>query len=237
MSNAIDLISAYNRIDARLRALYRGKGNLNFTDLVRRCAEFQPTVRKYEEELLSCARLRNAIVHNSTSERVIAEPCEDFTRLILHVAELICAPPKLSSLKERGVTGISAAAAIGEAFLVSMKLDYSNLPVYEGDRMMGMLNGRRLVRAVGEALDRGEDLDEFLRRPCREIVCEEDMARFYRVLGRNDTVQEAIDAFSDNRKLLAVIVTERGGPSRIVNILTASDLPKLIGLLEDGARQ
>ena len=34
--NALEFISAYNIIDARLRALYRGKGNLNFSDLVRR---------------------------------------------------------------------------------------------------------------------------------------------------------------------------------------------------------
>ncbi len=235
MSNAIDLISAYNRIDARLRAIYRGKGNLNFTDLVRRCAEFQPTVHKYEEELLSCARLRNAIVHNSTSERVIAEPCDDFTRLILRIADLLCAPPRLAVFKDKTVTGISSSATVGEAFLISLKRDYSNLPVYEKDRMIGILNGRRLVRAVGEALDRGEDVNEFLRKPCREVVCAEDMARFYRVLGRDDTVQEAVDAFSDNRKLLAVVVTERGGAAdRIVNILTASDLPKLISVLEDG---
>ena len=40
MSNAVDFISAYNTIDSRLRAIYRGKGNLQFSDLVRRCAEF-----------------------------------------------------------------------------------------------------------------------------------------------------------------------------------------------------
>ena len=53
MSNAIDFISAYNAIDARLRAIYRGKGNLQFTDLVRRCAAFNKTVRRYEEVLVS----------------------------------------------------------------------------------------------------------------------------------------------------------------------------------------
>ena len=74
MSNALDLISAYNIIDARMRAIYRGKGNLQFSDLVRRCAEFNRTVKKYEEDLLLCARLRNVIVHESRRDRIIAEP-------------------------------------------------------------------------------------------------------------------------------------------------------------------
>ena len=51
MSNAIEFISAFNIIDSRMRAIYRGKGNLQFSDLVRRCAEFQMTIRKYEEDL------------------------------------------------------------------------------------------------------------------------------------------------------------------------------------------
>ena len=82
MSNAIEFISAFNIIDSRMRAIYRGKGNLQFSDLVRRCAEFQMTIRKYEEDLLLCARLRNVIVHESRKDRIIAEPCDELTRLI-----------------------------------------------------------------------------------------------------------------------------------------------------------
>ena len=82
MSNAIDFISAYNTIDSKLRAIYRGRGNLQFSDLVRRCAEFNNTVRKYEEDLLLCAKLRNVIVHDSNKDRIIAEPCDDMTQLI-----------------------------------------------------------------------------------------------------------------------------------------------------------
>lgn len=68
MSNAFEFIAAYNEIDARLRAIYKGKGNLQFSDLIRRCAEFNATVKRYEDELASYARLRNAIVHNSTKK-------------------------------------------------------------------------------------------------------------------------------------------------------------------------
>lgn len=233
MSNALELISAYNLIDARLRSLYRGKGNLQFSDLVRRCAELNKTVKKYEEELMSLARLRNAIVHNSTREVLIAEPCDSFTALATHIAQLLSAPPKLKLIKEKGATGLPEKATVQDAISLIARTGYSNVPVYRGERAVGMLNNRRLVKSLGDALDRGDSIEKFLAMPCTEIMREDDFPRYYVVLGRENTVQEAIDAFENNRKLLAVVVTVSGAlGDRITNILTASDLPQLIDLLE-----
>ena len=115
--NALEFISAYNIIDARLRALYRGKGNLNFSDLVRRCADHNPVVRKYEDDLVFCAKLRNVIVHTTTTDRVVAEPCDEITQLMTHVAELLSSPPRLKLLKDKQVTGISAKETVEEALI------------------------------------------------------------------------------------------------------------------------
>lgn len=234
MSNAVDFISAYNTIDSRLRAIYRGKGNLQFSDLVRRCAEFHKTVRRYEEDLLLCARLRNVIVHESKKNKIIAEPCSEITKLICHVAELLSSPPKLSALKDKNVTGIDADATLADAFVRIAQTNYSNLPVYRGGRMLGVLNNRRVVRVVGQALERGENVDDFLQTPCADVMHEDDMFRFYKVLGKENTVQEAIDAFEENRKLLAVLVTPSGYVGdKIVNLLTSADIPQLIRMLEE----
>lgn len=233
-NNALQFISDYNLIDARLRAIYRGKGNLQFSDLVRRCAEFHPVVRRYEDDLMTFAKLRNAIVHNSTAERVIAQPCDEVTDELSHIAALLTMPPKLNKLKEKGVIGIPWESSIGDALIRIAQSGYSNLPVYSGERMVGMINNRRLVRELGNALLRKEDMDEFLARSCRSVLHDEDMLNYYKVLGRDDTVHEALEAFEDNKKLLAVIVTETGrAGDRIVNIVTAADLPRLLKLLEE----
>lgn len=230
----MDFISAYNIIDSRMRAIYRGKGNLQFSDLVRRCAQFNRTVRKYEEDLLLCARLRNVIVHESRKDRIIAEPCDELTRTICHVAQLLQAPPLLSALKDKTVTGIDAQATLSDAIDRVSRTNYSNLPVYRGRRMVGVLNNRRIVRVIGRALADGIPMEECLQLPCEKILHEDDMMRFYKVLGKNNTIQEAIDAFEDNRKLLAVIVTSSGRVGdEIVNLLTSADLPMLLRLLEE----
>ncbi len=234
MTNALELISAYNTIDARMRNLYRGKGNLQFSDLVRRCAEINKTVKKYEEELMSIARLRNAIVHNSTREVVIAEPCDEITSLASHIAKLLSAPPKLNMLRQKNVKGVNENMTVRETIRFCAREGYSNLPVYRGEKLVGMLNNRRIVRSLGDALDEGRDLDEVLDLPCEQILREDDFPRYYVLLSLDSGVQEAIDAFENNRKLLAVVVTEHGRMGdRIIDILTASDLPKLIQILEE----
>ena len=232
--NALEFISAYNIIDARLRAMYRSKGSLNFSDLVRRCADHNPVVRKYEDDLVFCAKLRNVIVHTTTTDRIVAEPCDEITRLITHIAELLSSPPRLKELKEKQVTGISAKQTVEEALIKIAKSDYSNLPVYRGEKPLGMLNNRRLVRAMGTLLMQGGALEELLTLPCEDILREEDLTKYYRILGKETPIQDAVDAFADNRKLLAVIVTPRGNWGEpILNILTSADIPRLLKYLED----
>lgn len=235
MSNAFEFIAAYNEIDARLRAIYKGKGNLQFSDLIRRCAEFNATVKRYEDELASYARLRNAIVHNSTKkERVIAEPCAEATKEIRHIADLLCRPPRLQDLKKKQLSYLSCQATLKEAFCSIAKSGFSNLPVYDGGRMLGILNNRRLVCELGKALAHGQSADEALSATCADILRDEDMYAYYKLLSAENSVQEAVTAFTENKKLLAVIVTERSAHGdKIIDILTAADLPRLMKLLED----
>ena len=57
--NAEIFIDSYNKIDAQLRELYGFKPQQSFTDVVRRSAEKNAVVRRYENELTDYARLRS----------------------------------------------------------------------------------------------------------------------------------------------------------------------------------
>ena len=234
--NASIFIDSYNKIDAQLRALYNFRSGQSFTDVVRQSADRNAAVRRYENDLVDYARLRNAIVHQSMNETIIAVPCDEVVENILRIERLICTPPTIGeTLADKQVTSIDAQICLRRAVQLIAKTGYSNLPVYNGKRMVGIINNRRLIAALGSVLHRGQSVDAFLAETSVEDVLEEgDLFIYYKYLGRRDTLQDVLNAFENNKKLLAVCVSENGkAGERIVNFITPADLPHINKMLED----
>ena len=224
--NATEFIASYNKIDAQLRELYGFKPSQPFTDVVRRSAEKNAIVRRYENELADYARLRNAIVHQSTDGRIIAVPCDDVVESIQLIERLLCSPPTVGeTLQDKRIVSIEAEISLKQAVMLMARTGYSNIPVYRGKRMIGIANNRRILRELGGVLARGLSADAWLGGTAvSDILSESDLFVYYKYIGKKDSLQEIVDAFEENRKLLAVCV---------VNFITAADLPHLNKLLED----
>lgn len=234
--NATEFIASYNKIDAQLRELYGFKPSQPFTDVVRRSAEKNTIVRRYENELADYARLRNAIVHQSTDGRIIAVPCDDVVENIQLIERLLCSPPTVGeTLQDKRIVSIEAEISLKQAVMLMARTGYSNIPVYRGKRMIGIANNRRILRELGGVLARGLSADAWLGGTAvSDILSESDLFVYYKYIGKKDSLQEIVDAFEENRKLLAVCVSENGrAGERVVNFITAADLPHLNKLLED----
>ncbi len=234
--NAAAFINAYNKIDQQLRQLYNFKPAQSFSDMIRRSAEQNAVIRKYESDLIDFARLRNAIVHQSTDGRIIAVPCDEVVDEILLIERLLCTPPRIGeSVKAKKIVSVDDAISVKQALMLIARTNYSNLPVYRGKRMVGMINNRRIIKAFGAVLERGESIDDFASHtPVGEIVRESDLFAYYKYLGKKDTLQDVLAAFEENKKLLAVLISENGCPGeRVENILTPVDLVEVNKVLED----
>lgn len=235
-TNAAVFINSYNKIDAQLRQLYNFKAAQSFSDMVRRSADMNAVVRKYESDLIDFARLRNAIVHQSTDGKIIAVPCDEVVEEMQLIERLLCTPPRIGeSIRPKKIVSVDDAISVKQAVMLIARTNFSNLPVYRGKRMVGMINNRRIIKALGSVLERGGDLDEFAAKtPVGEIVCESDLFAYYKYLGKQDTLQDVLAAFEENKKLLAVLVSEHGAAGeRIENIITSVDLVEVNKILED----
>ena len=235
-TNAAVFINSYNKIDAQLRQLYNFKAAQSFSDMVRRSADMNAVVRKYESDLIDFARLRNAIVHQSTDGKIIAVPCDEVVEEMQLIERLLCTPPRIGeSIRPKKIVSVDDAISVKQAVMLIARTNFSNLPVYRGKRMVGMINNRRIIKALGSVLERGGDLDEFAAKtPVGEIVRESDLFAYYKYLGKQDTLQDVLAAFEENKKLLAVLVSEHGAAGeRIENIITPVDLVQVNKILED----
>ena len=149
LSNAERFITAYNAIDHSLRSLYDFKKSLTFTDVVRKSVMFNSVVRKYEDDLLDYGRLRNAIIHRSNSSYVIAEPHIDVVENIEKLADIISTPPlALDRISNHEVLTMKHTAKANELIALMARSGYSNIPIYDGNELIGVANGQRDRKSV-----------------------------------------------------------------------------------------
>lgn len=235
-SNAIRFINAYNTIDQSIRAIYNFRRNISFADMIRRSVPLNSVVRRYEDKLIDYARLRNAIIHNSTDERIIAEPHDDVVQDMEHIAELISTPPLvLQSLPRKDVCILDGSTSVKRAIEISAATGFRAIPVYWEERLIGIIHNGRLVDVLGQCITDGGDLTTFSEdTQIKDVLKENDIDMTYTIRSEKLTVQEALDIFYNNRKILAIIITKKGNfLERPISILTMGDIIDLNKIVDD----
>ena len=233
-SNAERFLTAYNNIDYGLRAIYGFKRSMSFSDVVRRSVVLNSVVRKYEDDLIDYGRLRNAIVHQGNHKYIIAEPHDEIVVQIERLADLITEPPKaIDMVGNKEVITINGDMKIGSAVELIYRTGYSNLPAYEGDKLLGILNGRKLVNVIGEKISEGVNLQTFVDETAvAEILPHMGEDYYFMLADQGLTIDEAMNFFENNRKLLIILITkdgkDTGKPLKIISSADIIDMKKIL---------
>ena len=235
-SGALRFINAYNIIDQSLRSVYNYKRNLSFADVVRRTVPLNGVVRRYEDKLIDYARLRNSIVHNSTETRVIAEPHPEVVAEMEHIAGLLSSPPRVvDCINKKDVKTLPADTSVADAIEQLAVTGFKCIPIYDNNALVGIIDSSQVVNVLGDVIKNLINIEKFCKQtPVIEVLDLSSKDKTYIITSEALTVQEALDMFYRNRKLLAIIITKRGTfAERPINILTNADLLDLNKIIDD----
>lgn len=233
-SNAERFIAAYNNIDYSLRTIYDFKRSMSFSDVVRRSVVLNAVVRKYEEDLIDFGRLRNAIIHQGNHNYIIAEPHDDIVEKIERLAHLISEPPiAIDRVGNKEVITIDGDMKIAQAMELIYRTGYANLPTYEGEKLIGILNGRKLITILGKRVNDNANLEEFVRNtPVKDIITEMGDDYYFMLADEELTIDQAMNYFENNRKLVVILVTKNGKdtgkPLKIISTADIVDMKKIL---------
>lgn len=236
MSNAERFLRAYNEIDHGLRNQYNFKRAMAFTDIIRRSVLINSVVRKYEDDLIDYSRLRNAIVHSGNETDVIAEPHTNVVEKLEHIAKLICTPPRaVDSICRKDVLCVSANETIKSVIQKISKSGYSNLPVYDGEKLIGIANGQRLLDVIGRAMLNNRSIDKFSTEMLiGEIVSNQITDTYYAISDESLTLEQALNLFYKNRKMLVILITKNGSDyEKPLGIISVADIMDINSVLEN----
>ncbi|MBQ9786420.1 MAG: CBS domain-containing protein [Clostridia bacterium] len=236
LSNARRFINAYNQIDYALRAQHNFKRSMGFSDMIRRAVSVNHIVRKYEDDLIDIGRLRNAIIHGSNDDVIIAEPHEDVVLKIEHLERLITTPPKaLDVLEEKEDFTVNFDLSIKDVIKTISETKFSNLPVYKNGELIGVANGQKILNVLGEQLLHSPTLDEYItNHTIEEVVKVSQENNYYEIIKSDATIDQVMKMFLDNRKLLVVIITKTGTMHEPpLAIITSTDYMVLNKIMEN----
>lgn len=209
-SNSKRFIDAYNRLDKGMRDIYNIKPSITFSDCVRKVSPVNSVVRKYEDDIIEYGRLRNAIVHRS-GEEVIAEPNLKVVEKLEQISRLICTPPKvMDTVANRSVYSVSSKTQLSEVMIQMFQTGYSVVPVYDGFDLVGVINRKMILEALGAATAANVDLDDLIKLSVAEALDLSSSSNSYEVVAANTTIDNVLYLFQSNRKLSVVIITKNG---------------------------
>ena len=236
-TNAQRFIHAYNTIDQTLRCLYNFKRSMSFSDVIRRSVPVNYLVRKYEDKLVDYGRLRNAIIHKSNDEFIIAEPHSDVTIEFEHIANLIATPPKaLELLEKTEVVTTTHNTSLADVIKLMEKTKFSNIPIYRDNELIGVASGKYIVEAIGNLLKSGANIDKAIKSTTIEQVIEQNQPiySYFEVAKASITVEEVLERFYRNHKLQIILTTKNGtSKEQPISIITSGDLIELNKVFED----
>lgn len=233
-SKAKRFIEAYNRLDQGAREIYNIKRSMSFSDMIRQTAGISPIIRKYKETLIDYARLRNAIVHNNSNDEIIAEPNEDIVEKLESIARLITTPPRVvDSIAARSVFAVTVDTKLSYVLAELYKSGYSVVPVYDKKTLVGVVNRKMLLDAIGKCVIDGNDIDDFINSPIGESIKIFDITSHYEVVPASITIDNMLYLFQQNRKLGVVIITPNGNyDEEAVGVVVASDTIEMQSILD-----
>ena len=237
LSNAERFVKAYNIIDQSLRQRHNIRRSLSFSDMIRKTVVVNYIVRKYEDQLIDYGRLRNAIIHNSSDEFLIAEPHTDVVEEFEKIADLVSAPPKVfDTVCTKEVFTVEHSTNLYDVIKLIYSSSYSNIPVYKNGGVIGVANGQKILDYIGKHLNYGVDIDDFLKNTTIEKFVKDQSGteiKYFEVCDINLTVEKALNLFFQNRKLLMIILTPSGMLQEMpIGLITPTDIMDLNKVIE-----
>ena len=110
---------------------------------------------------------------------------------------------------------------------------YSNIPVYKDKELIGIANGQKILDAFGTFLLSGGKSKTFLENVQIEDMLSKIQSIYYEVASTDLTMEEGLNEFHKNPKLLAILLKKIGDQNEPpLGIVTGSDAIEMNKVLD-----
>lgn len=230
-------MAAFNDVEGHLKkVLYGGRevGTPGFRKMLDLYHAKHPRslLPRDRDELIVLADLRNTLTHGlALDDSRLAQPTTAAVGAMQRVRDRFLQPPTcLSALKPHKPLVVAPDSSVRDALDQMYDLEFSQVPVYDGDRFIGLLTTNTVARWIGQQLREHDGLAEDTSVGAA-LAFQEDQERVEHV-ARTISTTEALRTFTlaaeRGESLVALIVSNSGKPTeQPLAVVVAADLPAL----------
>lgn len=229
-----EFIALYNELDRHMRKYLKTNDEESHTSLIKRTAEKNRIFGRYKDELISFARLRNAIVHNpyKRDAEPIAEPHDFVLKEYARIKENVINPPLALNTIAIKAGSIYTTTLDSIALDVMKKMSeeiYTHVPVIENSKLVGVFSEDTVFSYVVKNEDIIIEKDVKIKEFADFIPIHEHRSEIFRFVPKNTPVilveDEFQKVFSEGKRLAVIFITETGKETeKILGMITAWDL-------------
>lgn len=230
MKNSEQFLDYFNKIDKFIKETEAFDSSIGFTVKVKK--SINKVVKRFKEELISLAELRNAIVHNPRIDNeYIAEPHTKTVERIIFLHKEITNPEKVIPAFQFKVLGAIQEEYLNDILITMKQSSFSQFPVFDDDNqvVVELINTNTISRWVsGRLEENGTIMIEQVK--VKDLIPEIEFKKNYKFISRNTSVYEAHEMFLDqiNRKgrnLDVLFITNSGKPTeKLLGLITIEDI-------------
>jgi predicted transcriptional regulator len=186
-----------------------------------------------KRRLRKYAELRNFMVHERLGPgRDLLLPSEATVADIERLGDLVLAVPRAIPTFRRDVEAVSPEDSMESVLVRIHERDYSQFPVYDGQRFKGLLTENGITRWLSHHVKNILELVDLREVRVQKVLRDEEARENVRFVSARTRVPEVVDAFTQRPLVEAVLITasgKRGEP--LQGIATRWDI---LAYLNDG---
>ena len=229
MANSDLFLISFNRIEKWMRDEMGNARNMGFTELVRRLAQRkQLMIRKYEDDLLQLAQLRNAIVHDRIAvDFVIAEPNDWTVKRIQLIEQELIRPETVLPRFAKRVTGFEQDLPLLELLKIVAEKRYSQFPLYNKGKFVALITLRNIGFWLAKESQKGPV--DLTNKRALDLIIQNGKYTNYHFVPAKTHIYEFEAMFREQGTLEAVLITKDGNPDgNLLGIIRPRDIYKQI---------
>ena len=224
--NSEKFLTAFTKIEKQLKSRLDNRRDVGFSRSVKILQGSNAIVRRYIDDLLSFAELRNAIVHNKIDMAyAIAEPHDSIVERIERIEKELTHPKLVGAMFNKKVFAFEENDSLADMLIMFREKDLSKFPIYENNMFKGLLT----QKGIAKWLANNETDPQLAKKTSIREVLPFEGENNYKFIASKVSVYRAVELFKEQvgrgKRLEALLITKTGMPEeKLEGIITAWDI-------------